>query len=139
MADIKTTTSILKMEDFYFSYFEFSRNDTSERNDVPEIGLGKENQYNDGILTETVFFQASSKEYFDLKLTAVGKFKCDSEKISVDHFEKNALSIMFPYIRSEITLLTSQPNFKPIILPPINVNALFEKLQEESCKQENNE
>lgn len=39
--------------------------------------------------------------------------------------QKNTVAIIFPYIRSQITLLTSQPNMNPIVLPTINVLSLL--------------
>jgi cysteine sulfinate desulfinase/cysteine desulfurase-like protein len=32
----------------------------------------------------------------------------------------NTVAIMFPFIRSQVTLLTTQPGMTPIVLPPIN-------------------
>ncbi|QPW12481.1 protein-export chaperone SecB [Mammaliicoccus sciuri] len=37
----------------------------------------------------------------------------------------NAIAMLFPYIRSLISDLTSKGNKKPIILPPININELL--------------
>ena len=34
--------------------------------------------------------------------------------------EEYTVAIMFPFIRSQITLLTTQPGMTPIVLPPIN-------------------
>ena len=36
---------------------------------------------------------------------------------------------MFPYLRSEVTLLTSQPGMVPIVLPPLNINNLMDKAE----------
>jgi len=67
---------------------------------------------------------------YDLSLTTVGTFKIDFPNSSKEFIEiimqRNTVAIMFPYIRSQITLLTSQPGFKPIVLQPINVNELIE-------------
>jgi len=41
----------------------------------------------------------------------------------------NAVAIMFPYLRSEITLLTSQPGMRPVVLPPINVQEVMKKVK----------
>ena len=38
--------------------------------------------------------------------------------------DNNTVAIMFPFIRSEVTLLTSQPGMSPIVLPPINTAKL---------------
>ena len=39
--------------------------------------------------------------------------------------EKNTIAIMFPYIRSHISTITSQPGMMPIVLPPINIAAML--------------
>lgn len=44
---------------------------------------------------------------------------------------KNTVAILFPFIRSQMTLLTSQPDTIPVLLPAININALIEAKQKE--------
>ena len=44
---------------------------------------------------------------------------------------KNTLSILFPYLRSQVTLLTAQPDMKPIVLPAVNINSLLEHMDGE--------
>lgn len=39
--------------------------------------------------------------------------------------EKNTIAIMFPYIRSYISSITTQPGMTPIVLPAINIVALI--------------
>lgn len=34
---------------------------------------------------------------------------------------QNAVAIIFPYIRSQITLLTAQPGIDPVVLQPFNI------------------
>jgi len=46
--------------------------------------------------------------------------------------KRNAIAIMFPYLRSELTLLTTMPNFQPIIMPPLNINKLLDELEAEA-------
>lgn len=43
--------------------------------------------------------------------------------------EQNALAILFPYVRSEMTLLTSQPEVEPIVWPVMNINKLMKKTE----------
>ena len=43
-----------------------------------------------------------------------------------DLLEKNAVAILFPYIRAQLTLLTSQPEVDPIVFPALNINDLIE-------------
>ena len=42
-----------------------------------------------------------------------------------DFIKSNAVAIMMPYVRSELTLLTSQPGVDPIVLPLFNVQAML--------------
>ncbi len=65
------------------------------------------------------------KSNFCLKLALIGYF-CIEDKYS-ELFKPNLLAIMFPYMRSAVSYLTSIDGNHPIILPPINFN--------EYCKQ----
>mgnify|MGYP003380765606 CR=1 FL=1 len=66
-----------------------------------------------------------------LKLSVCGEFNIEFNNDIDDNIKellikKNTISILFPYLRSYITTVTSQTGMKPIILPPINVNAVLE-------------
>ena len=39
--------------------------------------------------------------------------------------EKNTIAIIFPYVRSHISSITSQPGMMPIVLPPMNIAAML--------------
>lgn len=39
-------------------------------------------------------------------------------------FEQNMIAIVFPYIRSYITSITTQPGMSPIVLPAMNIEAM---------------
>lgn len=39
----------------------------------------------------------------------------------------NTVAIMFPFIRSQVSLMTTQPGMSPIVLPPINTAKFMEK------------
>lgn len=41
-----------------------------------------------------------------------------------DILEKNTIAIMFPYIRSYISIITTQPGMNPIVLPAMNIVAM---------------
>ena len=106
-----------------------------------KFGFGKQKQIDDNVLILKIQLKISIENDFNVELQAVGKFECDTSAIADDikvwMLEKNAAAIMFPYIRSEITLLTAQPNCKPIIIPPININALFEKMRQDEANASN--
>ena len=40
------------------------------------------------------------------------------------------MSILFPYLRAQVTLMTAQPDIEPVVIPAININALLQNLDE---------
>lgn len=48
---------------------------------------------------------------------------------------KNAVAILMPYLRSELTLLTAQPDTESVVLPPFNINKMMES---KNVKADNN-
>ena len=44
--------------------------------------------------------------------------------------KKNAVSILMPYIRSQLSLLTAQPEVECQVLPPLNVAKMFEETKQ---------
>lgn len=71
---------------------------------------------------------STNPEGNDAKMTIsaeiVGLFESTEQWIS--KWERNALSILFPYLRSVVSTITSLSGHEPIILPTININSLFD-------------
>lgn len=44
----------------------------------------------------------------------------------------NAVAILFAYVRSQLTLLTSQPGTSPIVLPVMNIAKMIEESEKQS-------
>lgn len=64
-----------------------------------------------------------------IDITVAGLFGFEGEEeFKKDLIERNSVSILFPYIRSQVTLLTAQPGMQPIVIPPININSLLENM-----------
>lgn len=128
------TNSILKLKSIIVKEFSFERQLMFDSNISPKVTLSKKIETNDNMdscVSLSIKFFAETA--YSLSLSIMGVFSVsdeDSQKIDISKetlLEKNAVSILFPYLRSQITLLTSQPSFQPIVLPPININALFDK------------
>jgi len=122
--------SILKMNNIYVKQFKFERKDNINVDDEPKYQIGKEiiqkeeNTFLVSLITKV------SHESFELELAVTGEFQVDDMNVNEVLIYKNSISILFPYLRSELTILTSQPNMEPIVLPPININMLFELTQD---------
>lgn len=129
--DIK---SVLILDKIIVSEMSFKR--SNEEIDSNELSINLENQIsrieasNNYKVDLTVIIEEKIKKSFDLKLSISGffSFKVDDleDEIKQLLLKKNTLSILFPYLRAQISLITSQPGMEPIVLPPININALVE-------------
>ncbi|MBQ6773822.1 MAG: protein-export chaperone SecB [Synergistaceae bacterium] len=60
----------------------------------------------------------------ELSVKCVAYFETLNEDNSF--IQKNGLAIMFPYVRSYISNITVQPGMSPIVLPPLNIAAMFQ-------------
>lgn len=69
---------------------------------------------------------ASAEGKYDIKVQISGIFSLSEESVlGKKVLANNTVAILFPYLRSQLTLLTSQPGFEPMILPVMNINALM--------------
>ena len=76
---------------------------------------------------------SDEEETDDLEIVISGIFEFQSE-LNADQKEiiitKNTMSILFPYLRAQVTLMTAQPDIEPVVIPAININALLQNLDE---------
>lgn len=80
----------------------------------------------------TLVLKGEKKEEYNLIISLSGFFKVEKEDSVNDEMvqnliNKNAVAIMMPYLRSELTLLTAQPDTDSVVLSPFNINAMLEK------------
>ena len=109
--------SDLKMNDLYFSVCSIERDRKVKNGDYKadlqrHISETGEHQY-DVELRLTI-----RKDDLSVLVVAKAHFAYDDREESI--VKSNTVAIMFPYIRSQVTLLTTQPGMVPIVLPPIN-------------------
>ena len=121
--DINKMKSELKMDDFHFVECSVTRKAVIE-NGALSFDLNKEiNELDDGnytvILTLTI---EKEKRDLSVKVIAAANFRMENDDIELVRsiIETNTVAIMFPFIRSQVSLLTTQPGMTPIVLPPIN-------------------
>lgn len=72
-----------------------------------------------------VFPNAEKNDYpFSLKVEVSGLFEIDSktdDETRNNFIERNAIAILFPYLRAILSVYSSNSNVGTIVLPPINV------------------
>lgn len=126
---IKSSESVLKLKRIYFNELNFSRKDVEKSNIDVEV---EKNQSTDNEYEITLNLSiANSEEKYTVNVSIVGVFEFSENADEVTKniiIEKNTISILFPYVRSQVTLLTSQPDIKPMIIPPLNINNLIKNI-----------
>ncbi|MCI8643590.1 MAG: hypothetical protein HFG79_08960 [Lachnospiraceae bacterium] len=64
---------------------------------------------------------------FEMTVCIKGFFRLEEAEEKVDMFKRNATAILFPYLRAIVSTYTANANIFPVILPPVNINAFFDK------------
>jgi preprotein translocase subunit SecB len=141
--------SILHMEHIAFDQLTFQRQGFGDKNNKTEfqfeVGIGKEKvtaenrEAPNEHYRVTLAVQAVRKTEFTATVRLSGYFAIDKH---IDHkdilLKQNAVAILFPYVRSEFTLLTSQPETHPIVLPAMNIVEMMKNAKEETPSNEKN-
>lgn len=69
---------------------------------------------------------------FNAELEITGRFEYDGE-LDVDKLLKiNAVSIMYPYVRATLSMMTTIAGIPPVIIPTINLAQMFERNEQKN-------
>ena len=133
----ESTTSILKLNGIHFNELSFKRRDSTDSViDDCELTRKIVDIDVDNFTVELNFKLSTS--IFEMSIYLEGKFNivCEDALMKERLKKNNTISILFPYIRSEVTLLTSQPEMTPVIIPPININKLIDESTTKTADKE---
>ena len=124
--------SVLHMQAIVFDNIEFERKGFKNDNELEfnleiQIGTDKENRYK-----VTLILKGNKKDEYEFSVSLSGFFmiedvKSMDDKLKQNLISKNAVAILMPYLRSEITLLTAQPGTDSVVLPIFNINKMVDK------------
>lgn len=137
MSNLDFVQHSLIFHNYVVNYVDFKLNRNFEEQAIDiDFDINRKVEYdsnNENIAYVTVevliFENAEQNNYpFTFKVSIEGKFEVhatdEEEKWNFTH--KNAVAILFPYVRSLISTYTANANVPPLILPPINVVKLTE-------------
>lgn len=137
MRIVNNYQSIVTMDKIYFDRLEFQR-EKEILSDELSVKFEKSVDAMEGNNKYRVILQCTieDKKYNSLRIFAsmVGIFECHSEDPGLLNtlINENTIAIMFPFLRSQISLLTTQPDMSPVILPPMNINSLLSELDSQN-------
>lgn len=119
--------STLKLDDIYISECSFKRSEA----DISDLELHLQIDKNIEVLVPDERYKVSlsirvkeDEDRLSIFANCVGIFSIQNQPNQV-LIHKNAVAIMFPYLRSYVSTISTQPGMTPIVIPAININALF--------------
>lgn len=120
--------SILNLQKLVFDRIEFDRKGFKNTQELKfelqvQIGLNEDDLYK-----VTLVLNGTKQDEYNVVISLSGFFRFEGqaeENIVRDLINKNAVAILMPYLRSELTLLTAQPDTDSVVLPPFNINKMF--------------
>lgn len=136
MNDRGSIESILKMERIVFDRIEFNREGFKNDNEIElqfEVGVPNlKNVKNINIYKVSLGAKGDKRGEYNLEVCITGFFTFQEANDLDDQrkenlLSKNAVAILMPYLRSQITLLTAQPEVDTVVLPVFNIINMLNK------------
>lgn len=123
----KAVNSVLHLNKLVFDKITFKRIGMKNEKKIDfglNIDIAKkqgEDQYK-----VTLGLKGEKQEEYLLEIVLSGYFCFDTNKelddtIKQTLINENAVAIMMPYLRSQVSLLTAQPDVDCVVLPPFNI------------------
>lgn len=131
MKNENSIESVLKLERMVFDRIEFKRLGFKNENEIEfEFQSGISQRHDGNIYKVNLLLKGNKKEEFMMEISLTGFFSFTSddeldENMKNTLISKNAVSILMPYLRSEVSLLTAQPEVDCVVLPVFNVNNMI--------------
>lgn len=119
--------SSLKLEEIVFDKILFERQglkNNSELETELQVTIGKNDK---GDYRVSLILTGEKESEYKLEVGLSGFFTFENSN-SIDEssiIRTNAVAILLPYLRSQVSLVTTQPNTDPVLLPILNINQLM--------------
>ncbi|WP_342756720.1 protein-export chaperone SecB [Kineothrix sedimenti] len=140
----KNIKSSLTFQNYVVDYLEFKNNVEFNGEEVkvdfeiaPDFEINEDKTEMIVILNLVIFRDAENLNLpFEMSLRVFGVFSMNVEDENIERYKRNAVAILYPYIRAIVTNYTANANVNPLMLPTINVNKLID-IKEENKKKQN--
>ena len=121
------------MKNLVFDKIEFKR--TGFQNDKElelKIQSNISQRQDAEIYKITLIMNGNKPDEYSFEISLTGFFTIEddpniTQELKKDLVSKNAIAILMPYLRSEVSLLTAQPGVECVVLPAFNINKMLEK------------
>lgn len=120
------------MEKIVFDKIEFNRLGFSSDKELEiEIQSSIAKRGNEDVYRITLILKGNKPDEYIFEIILSGFFTIEqreelTEELKDALITKNAIAILMPYLRSEASLLTTQPGMECVVLPAFNINKMLE-------------
>lgn len=132
MGNSKRIESVLKLDKLVFDKIEFKRLGFKNDNELElEIQSNISQRQDTEIYKVTLILKGKKPEEYTLEISLSGFFSIEAdgeltEDLKNTLITKNSVAILMPYLRSEVSLLTAQPEVECVVLPAFNINNMLD-------------
>ena len=133
MQDNDSIHSVLKLDKLVFDKIEFKRHGFQNHKEI-ELKFQSNIAQKQGadIYRITLILEGNKPDEYSFEISLTGFFIIEesqtiTQELKNDLVSKNAVAILMPYLRSEVSLLTAQPGMECVVLPAFNINKMLEE------------
>ena len=129
--------SCLSLENYVVKTMKFSINENFDFGTDATITLNPEftrniNKIDDDTVLVNLIFCIDNKNAdmpFDMEVNIEGIFRLENweQPEMLPLIRSNSVAILFPYLRSVVTMITANANISPYVLPVMNIAAMFDQ------------
>lgn len=125
--------SVLKLNNLVFDKIEFKRLGFQNDNEIKlNIQSNISQKQGTDIYKINLVLNGSKTDEYSFEISLTGFFSIENsqditQELKADLVSKNAIAILMPYLRSEVSLLTAQPGMDCVVLPAFNINKMLEE------------
>ena len=137
MKKMQDGESVLRIENLFVNQIVFknsgknkdTKSSIKQDGFSPQIGFGMQHSnIENNSFKITLAIKVELKDTYILEFSLTGAFGITGDVNNKSNYlKKNAIAIMFPYLRTQLMLLTSQPGLTTVTLPVMNINNLFKE------------
>jgi len=131
MDNERSIQSVLHLDRIVFDKIEFKRCGISSDKELElEIKSNIAQRQDAEVYRVTLILTGNKPGEYIFEISLTGYFTIEQDGMITEELKnalvtKNAIAILMPYLRSEVSLLTAQPGMECVVLPAFNINKML--------------
>lgn len=124
--------SVLTLDRLVFDKIQFERIGIKNENEIEfNLQVAFNKRQAEDIYRVSLVLKGNKEKEYTMEIVLSGYFSFDSTEELTEEFKQtlinqNTVAIMMPYMRSQVSLLTAQPEVDCVVLPPFNISKMIE-------------